>query len=325
MFTQHWPRVLSAALVCVSSAVLLAGPTYINPKEVDDDYAIQGEYAGELKTDEGKEKFGIQLIALGKAKFQVVGYHGGLPGDGWNGEKVIRIEAAMVDGVLVAKDEHGSGTLKDGVFTIKGPDGDEFGKLKKVTRVSPTMGAKPPQDAVVLFDGKDAKQWKNGKVTEDGLLEQGTETIPEFSSHTLHIEFLLPYKPEDRGQGRGNSGLYLQARYEVQMLDSFGLAGKDNECGGIYSIKDPDLNMCFPPLTWQTYDVDFTAAKYDGDKLVSNPKMTVRHNGVVIHKDVELPKSTTAAPRGPGVKPGPIYLQNHGNPVRFRNIWVSPK
>jgi hypothetical protein len=322
MFLQQLPRTLCFALVCCASSVLLAGPTYTNPKEVDADYAIQGEYAGELDTPDGKEKFGIQIIAMGKAKFQVVGYHGGLPGDGWNGEKVIRIDTEMVDGTMVAKDEHGSGTFKNGEFTIADPDGKELGTLKKVSRVSPTMGAKAPKGAAVLFDGKDAKNWKNGKMTDDGLLEQGTESIAAFKDHTLHLEFLLPYKPEDRGQGRGNSGMYLQARYEVQILDSFGLAGKNNECGGVYSIKDPDVNMCFPPLTWQTYDVEFKAAKYDGDKLVSNPKMTVRHNGVIVHKDLDLPKSTTAAPRGPGAEPGPVYLQNHGNPVRFRNIWV---
>jgi hypothetical protein len=109
------------------------------------------------------------------------------------------------------------------------------------------------------------------------------------------------------------------------MLDSFGLAGKHNECGGIYSVKDPDVNMCFPPLSWQTYDIDYTAAKFDDEgKLVANPRMTVRHNGVVVHEDVELPgeRSTTAAPAKPGPAPGPVYLQNHGCPLRYRNIWV---
>ena len=109
----------------------------------------------------------------------------------------------------------------------------------------------------------------------------------------------------------------------MQVLDSFGLEGKDNECGGIYSIKDPDVNMCFPPLQWQTYDIDFQAAKYDDQgKLVSEPQITVRHNGELIHENVALPRSTTAAPKKPGPEPGPLYLQNHGNPVRYRNVWV---
>ncbi|MBW3600671.1 MAG: DUF1080 domain-containing protein, partial [Planctomycetes bacterium] len=136
----------------------------------------------------------------------------------------------------------------------------------------------------------------------------------------------LPYQPQDRGQARGNSGVYLQGRYEVQMLDSFGLEGKQNECGGLYSVKDPDVNMCYPPLEWQTYDIDFTAARYDEEgKLTADPRVTVRHNGVVIHDDVELPgeRNTTAAPVKPGPEGGPVYLQDHGNPVRYRNIWVA--
>ena len=177
-----------------------------------------------------------------------------------------------------------------------------------------------------MFDGTNADAWIKGKV-ENGVLVQGTTSSQKFGDQHLHIEFRLPYKPEDRGQGRGNSGIYLQGRYEVQMLDSFGLEGKNNECGGIYEVKDPDVNMCFPPLSWQTYDIEYTAAKYEGDKLVANPRMTVRHNGVLVHEDVELPgeRSTRAAPSRPGPEPGPIFLQNHGCPIRFRNIWVVEK
>jgi hypothetical protein len=132
--------------------------------------------------------------------------------------------------------------------------------------------------------------------------------------------------PYARGQGRANSGCYLQGRYEVQILDSFGLEGKNNECGGIYTIKDPDVNMCFPPLAWQTYDIDYTAAKYDeSGKKTAHARMTVKHNGVLIHENVELTKATTAAPVKEGPEPGPIYIQDHGNPIRFRNIWVAEK
>ena len=204
----------------------------------------------------------------------------------------------------------------------------EVGRLKRVIRQSPTLGKKPPAGAVVLFDGtKDSlKNWEGGRMTEDGLLMEGTTSKQTFGDHSIHFEFRLAYQPEDRGQGRSNSGIYLQGRYEVQILDSFGLEGKDNECGGLYSVKAPSLNMCYPPLSWQTYDIDFKAARFDDQgKLLANPRVTVRHNGVVVHNDVELPgeRSTTAAPVGPGSESGPVFLQNHGCPLRYRNVWVA--
>ena len=111
----------------------------------------------------------------------------------------------------------------------------------------------------------------------------------------------------------------------MQILDSFGLEGKNNECGGIYMIAEPKVNMCFPPLVWQTYDIDYTPAQFEGGKKVKNARITVRHNGVLIHDNVELTHATTAAPLGEGPEPGPVYLQDHGTPVRYRNVWVVEK
>ena len=131
--------------------------------------------------------------------------------------------------------------------------------------------------------------------------------------------------PTARGQARGNSGVYLQGRYEVQVLDSFGLAGEDNECGGIYQVSRPRVNMTLPPLQWQTYDIDFTAARFDsaGEKT-ANARLTVRHNGVLIHDDLELPGTTGGGdPEGP--EPGALHLQDHWNPVFYRNVWVLPR
>ncbi len=305
--------------------------SYADPEEAqkDADFNVQGEYAGEVKDGDNKLKMGAQIIALSNGKFQGVGYRGGLPGDGFDKNLgKVQCESKTTDAGIEFTGENHRGVLKDGVIKLYNKDtGAEVGELKKVNRESPTMGAKPPKDAVILFDGK-TNQFKEGdkKVTKDGLLMQGINSIPTFGDYSLHVEFRLPFQPGARGQGRGNSGIYMQSRYEVQMLDSFGLEGKDNECGGLYTIKAPDVNMCYPPLSWQTYDVDYTAARFDdAGKKTTNAKITVKHNGVVIHQDVELTKATTSSPLGEGKADGPIHIQDHGNPVRYRNIWVVPK
>ena len=324
---QAFRSTVILGILAVGTLALAKGPAYTDPNQTDADFAYQGEYTGTVGDGDQQHKIGVQVIALGEGKFRAVAFIGGLPGDGWNGEAKRAVDGELKDGAVVFDDEHGHGEIKDGKMTVSAKGADVSGTLERVQRESPTLGQEAPENAVVLFDGSSGDNWKGGKVTDDGLRMQGCTSNQTFGSHKLHIEFRLPYQPQDRGQGRGNSGLYMQGRYEVQMLDSFGLEGKHNECGGIYSVKDPDLNMCFPPLSWQTYDVEYTAAKYDEDgKLVANPRMTVRHNGVLVHDDVELPgdRSTTAAPLKPGTQPGPVYLQNHGNPVRYRNIWVLP-
>ena len=288
---------LACALLGIAPVFLLAaGPTYTDPAKADADFAYQGEYQGTITSDGNEVKIGLQIIALGKGKFHGIGFHGGLPGDGGDKDKKVEADGELKDGALIIKGpEGGYAKIAKDVATLYSGEDKEIATLKKVTRTSPSLGEKPPQGAIVLFEGKNTDAFEGGKV-EDGLLAPAVTSKQKFGSHKVHIEFRLPYQPEDRGQGRGNSGIYLQGRYEVQMLDSFGLEGKDNECGGIYTVKAPDVNMCLPPLAWQTYDIDYTAAKYDGDKVVSKPKVTVLHNGVVIHKDVELPSDRTPPP-----------------------------
>lgn len=291
------------------------------------DYQVQGEYEGEVKTDGQAHKAGLQLVALGNGKFAAEVYPGGLPGDGWNQSAGRRHGTAETkDGVTTIEGDFRRGRLVDGVVSITDADGNKVGELKRVARTSPTLGAKPPTDAVVLFDGSTVDKWNGGRLTEDGLLGVGCTSKQSFKDFQLHLEFQTPFMPTARGQGRGNSGLYLQNRYELQVLDSFGLEGKDNECGGFYSIKTPDVNMCFPPLAWQTYDIDFTAARFDdaGNKT-KNAVVTARHNGVLIHDKFELPKLTPGGAPQEAPGEGPFQLQNHGNPVRFRNIWVVEK
>ena len=328
--TNRYPALLLLLAVSVAFGACFAaaeGPKYADPQQVDADFALQGEYSGMVGAGGDQQKLGVQVIALGKGRFEAVGYFGGLPGDGWNGEKPLRAQGEVKDGEVKFQGERGWAKLSQGEIIAGDPDGNEAGRLKKIVRESPTLGKKPPAGAVVLFDGTadSLKNWVGGRMTDDGLLMEGTASKQKFGDQSIHFEFRLAYQPEDRGQGRSNSGIYLQGRYEVQILDSFGLEGKDNECGGIYSVKAPDVNMCYPPLSWQTYDIDFKAAKFDDQgKLVTNPRMTVRHNGVIVHNDVELPgeRSTTAAPVGPGAESGPVFLQNHGCPLRYRNVWV---
>lgn len=300
--------------------------TYTDPAKVDADYAVQGEYSGAI----GGNKAGVQVVALGGGKFDAVSYPGGLPGDGWAGglENRILVKGGETkDGVTAFEHEGMVAEIKGETMTLK--QGDQLvGTLKHTVRESPTLGAAPPEGAVILFDGKEhgADLWKGGKATAEGHLQQGCTSKQTFRDFTLHMEFRTPYKPFARGQGRGNSGFYAQGRYEVQVLDSFGLDGKDNECGGIYKTGKPIVNMCYPPLTWQTYDVEFTAAKFDtAGKKTDNALMTVRHNGVLIHDKTVCDHATTASPMKEGAEPGPIHFQNHGNPVVFRNVWVVPK
>ena len=301
--------------------------TFISPDDAGDEYPLQGEYSGTIKAGSGEIKLGVQVIALGDGNFRAVAYPGGLPGDGWKKELLKYQAEAKRDGDAIRFSllGQGNGELTSSGLTITNSEGIVIGDIPKAHRKSPTLGKKPPEDAVVLFDGSTAEHFKGGRLSEDKLLMEGATSKELFGSFKLHLEFRLPFQPFARGQGRGNSGCYMQGRYETQILDSFGLEGEHNECGGVYTISPPAVNMCFPPLTWQTYDVDYTAATYDdAGKKVQHARMTVLHNGVKIHDNLELDHATTAHPVKEGSEPGPIYLQNHGNPVRYRNIWVVP-
>lgn len=307
---------------------------WIDPAEAAKvlDYQIQGEYVGDFIEDGEKTKIGLQIIALGSGKFRAVSFTGGLPGAGWKrGDKTEAVEGALNErGQVVFKLEDDEGTviatIKDGKLIAA--EGDKLiAKLEKVNRQSETIGMKPPKGATVLFDGtaKSAENWTRGQIVLGNLLRHDVESKAKFQDHSLHLEFRTPFMPFARGQGRGNSGMYVHGRYECQILDSFGLEGKNNECGGIYSISEPIVNMALPPLVWQTYDVDFTAARYDdAGKKIKNARVTIKHNGVVIHDDLELTHGTPGKlPEGP--EPGILYLQGHGNPVVFRNVWVLGK
>jgi hypothetical protein len=303
-------------------------PVYTDPDQVDDDYAVQGEYRGWQRETAYPEirQAGLQVVALGNGEFSAVGYMGGLPGEGWfGGER--HLFTGKRQGDLVELTGSGVRLVVEAGGASLFDDADEkIGEFRRVARVSPTMGARAPAGAIELFgEAGTTEQLVSAKVTPDGLLMAGTETIQPFSDFRLHAEFRLPYKPLARGQARGNSGFYLQSRYEVQVLDSFGLEGVENECGALYKTRRPDFNMCFPPLVWQTYDIDLTSPRFDVDgKKLSNMRISVWHNGVMIHNNVEIPNKTGAGrPEAP--QPLPTKLQDHQNPVVYRNVWLVEK
>ncbi len=313
-----------ALVTCAISAQDKTNQTWTDPakaKAEDPDFSIQGEYGADA---EG-QAWGAQVVALGGGQFDAYVLEGGLPGKGWIRGKT-RTQLSGKAGELKSADGKLTAAIAGGKIAIN-KEGKPLAELPRIERKSATEGQKAPAGAVILFDGSSADEWERGRV-ENGLLPNSDVTTKrKFSSYTMHLEFRTPYKPFARGQGRGNSGVYHQGRFETQVLDSFGLEGKNNETGGIYSIADPIVNACLPPLTWQTYDVEFTAGKFSADgKVEQNPRITVHLNGVLVQDDVELPKTTTAAPIGKiSPEPGPIHLQSHGNPVFYRNIWIVEK
>ena len=340
-----------AATVCATS---LFAQEFTSVEEVEKDgrfvdaFNIQGEYI------QPENNFGYQVIATGENTFNVVGYQGGLPGNGWDRSKARFFgKGELKDGQLVVtgekmniprkKDEGKDvdvvfnetqkarilhGTQEDGKFYFDFPKKTE---VQRVVRESETLGMKAPEGAVVLFDGKESDAF-DGKYNLSSAQENAFWSEARFKPfelgrpYTLHIEFMLSFMPTSFGQARSNSGVYLQEEYECQVLDSFGLEGENNECGGFYQQLKPIVNMCFPPLTWQTYDFDVQPAKYEDGKKVANAVITVKHNGVVIHDKAELQHETPGGKNEKDESTGDargLYLQGHGNKVQYRNVWIK--
>jgi hypothetical protein len=315
--------------------------TFTDPEKAGIDYKLQGEYVGTA----GDAKWGAQVVAMGDGKFHAVFMPGGLPGAGWDAknryesagelagetvtlkpaEKVAWEEGHFAPPVEIKKGFEA--TITGDTLTGKTDAGAAF-TLKKTVRKSPNEGLKAPAGAIILFDGSNVNAWTGTSLIEGNLMKQGGETKQKFTDYILHVEFILPFKPFARSQGRGNSGVYNQHRYEVQVLDSFGVKGMDNQCGGIYTKNAPSVNMCYPPLTWQTYDIEFTAARYEGGKKKTDAVITAKQNGVLIQDGFKIDGSTGGGKKEDpkdDVQTGPIYLQDHGNPVYYKNVWIVEK
>jgi hypothetical protein len=325
--------ILGASLLAVAGPAVKAAEmqVYSDPEHADADFKFQGEYA-----DAGA-RLGAQVRALGHGAFRTMFFAGGLPGDGWDGKTIIQKAPstdnttpadARLEGDKVIIDQVYHAVCDGQAITGQTDTGRRF-ELKRVHRRSPTLGALPPAGAIVLFDGSNTDEWEPGaRMTPQKWITSagGATTRRKFQDFTLHIEFMISCMPETRTiWQRPNSGVYLQQRYEIQILDSFGVVEGQHDCGVLYAQVTPDINMCYPPLTWQTYDIDFRAAHYDAaGRKTKLGHCTVKFNGVTILDDVEIKGST---PGGIAESPDPagIYLQAHGHPIFFRNIWIVEK
>ena len=201
--------------------------------------------------------------------------------------------------------------------------------------INPGPAGGIPSDAVVLFDGRDLAGWRNaagegaGWKIEDGVaIVNGTGNIfsrQSFGACQLHVEWAAPLPGDQQGQGRGNSGIYLQGRYEIQVLDSYhSKTYPDGQAGALYGNFPPLVNACRPPGVWQTYDIIFHPPLPDDQGGIVPGSFTVLHNGVLIQDHVPVTTATTAAAfQGPAAE-GPLMLQDHGNPARYKRIWIRP-
>lgn len=311
----------------------------IDPAKAAADFGYQGEYAGWCwDARRGWVWCGLQVVALGDQKFDAVLYDGGLPGNGWNQRTPEKASGQRGGDSLELRGPQRAIVSDHYSATVFNSAGQRVGQLQRMLRESPTLAASPPPGATVLFPmrstpadatgeaGDDsASQLSRAKLADDGTLLAGVLTKMPVEAFYMHLEFRTPYMPHARGQGRGNSGVYIQQRYEVQILDSFGLEGLDNECGGLYKQARPAANLCLPPLAWQTYDIWFTPPRFaaDGKTKLSHALITVLHNGVPIHSYRQV-TAKTGGGKQEGPEPFPINLQDHGNPVTFRNIWLVP-
>ncbi|WP_218933326.1 3-keto-disaccharide hydrolase [Rubripirellula lacrimiformis] len=286
-------------------------PTWTDPMVAARESAAFG-FLGEYI----KDRQAIQVVPC-EGRYYLSIYQGGLPGAGWDRGR-IQHEWVQADSIA-----------------------DRLAGLTKVDRSGSLTFPTPPENAVVLFDGKNMDHWAHGKIL-NGLLQAGAKTKDQFQDFQLHFETMVPFKPELplAHPGRGNSGVFAVGAYEVQVCDTFGIdfapdrwkidnvqKHPDTWCGSIYGIRAADVNMCLPPLAWQTFDVDFTAARFQDGEKISDARMTVHQNGILIHDDIPLPEGTGGGPSGPRdeVPRGAIYVQNHHNPTQYRNIWIVPR
>ncbi len=213
------------------------GPAFTEPPKNDLNYALMGEFVGPITVGENEyEPIALQLRPIGGDNFEAVSYSGGLPGQKKHQPKTIKMIGRRNGDFLVLSGGPWAIFVEKDHCLIVDRTGKRLGQLERVQRTSPTMGARPPKDAIVIFDGSNIEQFTKAQMTENGLLMQGADFKPMFQDFNMHLEFLVPYMPQAQGQQRGNSGVYLQSRYECQILDSFALDRLINGLGALYHL-----------------------------------------------------------------------------------------
>jgi hypothetical protein len=347
---SFWQEEWQGLQVAMSSLVLLSAPA-VSADDVWQADPFLGDYEGDWSQGVKVWPRGLvaQVVPRGEGKYQV----NLLPEFDHRCPPHAVVEAKVEGKALVLDDGPWSGRIANGTFTGKGlaKNRPATFELQKLSRPSPRLGASPPEGAVVLFDGTGFDHWvgisKDGKVEEvlwklvDGVMEvaptleehafaSSIGTKKTFQDYLLHVEFRLPLFPAVIGQSRANSGIIFEdyTFHELQVLDGYGLPGYYDECGAIYNISAPYVNMCRPPHQWQSYDIIYRGPRYaDDGKLLRPARISVDHNGKLVQKDVELPDSPAAQRQrqaNPGSRRvGRIKLQNHGDPIQYRNIWLK--
>ena len=312
-----------AFFVSVSIAPFLCAgdPAISDPTQVDAAYHYLGEYMG---TWAGKPVAVQVSTRKGDSQFYAKVFQGGLPGVGWDGTKPQVFNGNEAGSQLRLVAESGSALMEVTPNKVTLADMDNRAELRKVARHGVTLGNAAPAGAKILFDGTSTSAFKSASMTNDKLLKAGAETVDPVGSCRLHLEFRTPYMPASEDQKRGNSGIYIQRRYEVQILESFGQEPLFNGCGALYRQREPNLNMALPPLVWQTYDIFFTVASFDSQGTkVAPAQISVIHNGVPVHYRTAIAAKTGAGkPEGPELLP--LLLQDHSDPVVYRNVWMQP-
>ncbi len=294
---------------------------------------IMGDYVGQWISQGGKkEQVSGQVRSLGDGVYDgfVLLNNSGLQGTplrltstspASNGSLKLSGSTASVKSTELLPKADATLSIENGKLTgtLSGDLGSGQIQAERIVRKSPTLGSKPPAGAVMLFDGKDTSHWKDftWKVTPEGTLQVGKGNIyiaEKYNHYRVHVEFRVPFMPKAQGQARGNSGVYLQSIYEVQVLDSFGLFPLEiNDCGSVYGIATASGNACLPPMEWQTFDLVYRA----GDPSTrGRPQITVLHNGSSVVTRALVPEKLVGKGGGGGNdKGGALMLQDHGNPV----------